>query len=245
MTPGLAWITGASSGIGRALALDLAARGWAVAASARSEAALTELAALHPAIQPLPLDVTDLNAVRAAVATLPGLPGLTILNAGTHQPMQAADFSAETAARLMAVNYQGVVNGLDALLPGLRDLGSGTVAVVASVAGYVGLPTAAAYGPTKAALINLCESLAPELARDGVRLKLVNPGFVKTPLTDRNPFPMPWLMDADDAARRILRGLDKTGLEVAFPLPMAAMLKLFRLLPYGLSLPLIRRGTGM
>jgi len=246
---GSAWITGASSGIGRTLALRLAAEGRAVAVSARDAAALQELAAApeaHGRLRPFPLDVTDAAAVEAGVAAIEAALGpldLVVLNAGTHQPMGAADFDAATARRLMEVNYMGVVHGLAAVLPRLRARGAGQVAVVASLAGYRGLPSAAAYGPTKAALINLCEALRPELERDGVRLQLVNPGFVKTPLTDRNAFPMPFLMPLEKAVEAFRRGLAGRRFEIVFPRRFAALLRLGRCLPYALYFALTRRMT--
>ncbi|WP_029010397.1 SDR family NAD(P)-dependent oxidoreductase [Azospirillum halopraeferens] len=251
---GVAWITGASSGIGRALALRLARDGRTVAASARSAGALSALAAEAGAeaeaegrIVPFPLDVTDAGAVAAAADVIErrlGPVGLAVLNAGTHTPMGLDDFSAATARALMEVNYFGVVHALDALLPRLAARGGGRVAVVASVAGYRGLPTAAAYGPTKAALINLCEALKPECDRAGIRLHLINPGFVDTPLTARNPFPMPDIIPAAAAADRIADGLAGDRFEIAFPPRFARTLKLARCLPYRAYFALVRRVTG-
>lgn len=246
---GSAWITGASSGIGRALALRLADEGWRVAVSARDAEALAALSGAPESagrLHPFPLDVTDAAAVEAGVAAIEAALGpleLIVLNAGTHQPMGAADFDAATARQLMEVNYMGVVHGLAAVLPRLRARRSGRVAVVASLAGYRGLPGAAAYGPTKAALINLCESLRPELDRDGVLLQLVNPGFVKTPLTDRNDFPMPFLMPLEKAAEAFRRGLAGRRFEIVFPRRFAALLRLGRCLPYALYFALTRRMT--
>lgn len=242
------WITGAGSGIGRALALRLARDGAAVAVSARSADALDALAAEAPGrIHPFPLDVTDADAVGRCVAAIEERLGpldQVVLNAGTHIPMGLEDFSTATARALMEVNYMGVVHGLDAVLPRLRARGGGGVAVVASVAGYGGLPTAAAYGPTKAALINLCESLKLDCDRAGIRLRLICPGFVATPLTARNPFPMPDLIGAEEAADRIVAGLAGGGFEIAFPPRFARIMKTLRLLPYGVYFPLIRRITG-
>jgi len=232
-----AWITGASSGIGRALAIALAARGVKVAASARSAEELAVLAAAQAGIAPLPVDVTDLAAMRQAadsIAATLGTLELAVLGAGVWEAMSARSFAAAKAARCMAVNYQGVVNGLDAVLAPMLARGAGQVAVIASVAGYRGLPGTTAYGPTKAALINLAEGLRDDLARHGVVISLINPGYVATPMTQANAFPMPFLIDADAAARRIIRGLEKGRFEIAFPWPMVALMKLARLLPYPL-----------
>jgi NAD(P)-dependent dehydrogenase (short-subunit alcohol dehydrogenase family) len=247
-----AWITGAGSGMGRALALALARRGAAVAASARSHDALASLAAEAGAgpgrILPAPLDVTDRAAVQAAMGAvarvLGGPPELAVLNAGIYLPLGAADFSAERFRAQLETNLMGTVHMLEALLPAYRAAGRGHIAIVASVAGYRGLPRSAAYGATKAALINLAESLRIELAGSGIKLQLVNPGFIKTPLTDKNRFRMPHLMSAEDAAERILRGLASPRFEITFPRRFTWQLKLLRLLPYALYLPLVRRRTG-
>ena len=132
---------------------------------------------------------------------------VAVLNAGTHQPVSAAEFTAEGLRRLIEINLFGTAACLEALMPRMIARGRGRIAVVASVAGYRGLPTSAYYGASKAALINLTESLKFDLDRAGVTLQLVDPGFVKTPLTDRNDFPMPFLISAELAADRIARGL--------------------------------------
>ena len=243
------WITGASSGIGRALALRFAAGGDRVIVSARDSAALTALAedaSVGGRIDPRPLDVTDQEAVAATCRAIDedgGPIDITVFNAGTHIPMGAADFSPDTVRRLMAVNVFGVANGLAAVMPRMMDRRAGHIAIVSSVAGYRGLPTAAAYGATKAALINMAESLKPELDQHGVRLSLINPGFVRTPLTDRNPFPMPFLIEADKAAERIERGLNAGAFEITFPRRFTWMLKMARCLPYALYFPIVRRMT--
>lgn len=164
-----------------------------------------------------------------------------ILNAGTHAPLAAADFAVEPVRMLVETNLMGVVHGLVAVMPRFIARGAGHIAVVSSVAGYRGLPTAAAYGATKAALINMCEALMPDLERHGVRLSLINPGFVRTPLTDQNDFPMPFLMEVDEAARRIVSGLDSRRFEITFPRRLSWPLKLMRCLPYALYFPLTRQ----
>jgi len=247
--PARVWITGASSGIGRAVALEYARAGAVVAASARSAAALAALAGEPAAggrIHAFAVDVTDRAAMAATVARIErehGAIELAILNAGTHQPVDGRDFDAAVFDRLIAVNLTGTVNGLAAILPLLVARRAGHVAVVASVAGYAGLPTAAAYGATKAALINLTEALKFDLGPVGVRVSLVNPGFVRTPLTDQNEFAMPALMEVDDAARALVRGLAGAGFEVSFPRRFTYALKLIRLLPYRLYFPLMARIT--
>lgn len=259
----LVWITGASQGIGAALALEYAARGWRVAASARSLDGLQQVQrkalALAGSVEPFPVDVCEpkeQNLVVEQIERRFGPIRLAILNAGSHHPQSALEFEASVVRELMELNLMGVANGLELLLKRMlsrsdADSGNniptkpGTIAVVASLAGYRGLPNAAAYGASKAALINLCEALRLELAGTAVRLQLINPGFVKTPLTDRNEFPMPFLIEAEQAARIIADGLETDRFEIRFPGPFGWIMALLRQLPYGLYFPLVRRFTGV
>ncbi|GAA0571395.1 SDR family NAD(P)-dependent oxidoreductase [Caenispirillum bisanense] len=243
----IAWVTGASSGIGRATALRLAAAGTRVAASARSEGALLalheEAARAGGDIRPYPLDVTDLAACRAVAGRVEddlGPLDLALFVAGTDVPMDAASFSAETAAQVMAVNYEGTVNCLDAVLPPFRRRRHGRIGVMASVAGYRGFPGFASYGPSKAALINLCESLYAELRGEGIRLSVINPWFVKTRLTVGVRSPMPFAISPERAAREIVRGLACDSFEILVPREIAGQLKATRALPDALYLPLAR-----
>lgn len=242
------WVTGAGKGIGYAVCLELARRGDRAAASARTEGDLAALVAategLPGSVAAFPLDVVDEVATRRCVDDIEANFGpidIAILNAGTHIETFAWSFDSVPFRTLFDVNVMGVVHGLAALLPRFIERGRGHVVVVSSVAGYRGLPSASAYGASKAAVINMCEALKPELDATGVRMTLVNPGFVRTPLTARNPFPMPFLMDADAAARRLVEGLDRRRFEVTFPRRFTWIMKLLRLLPYALYFPLSRR----
>ena len=244
----VAWVTGASSGIGEALARRLARDGRKVAISARGVASLQALAAAVPgAMTSVPLDVVDPAACADAVARIEAELGpidLAVLNAGTHQPMSADDFSVATLRRLVEINLFGVAHCLEPLLARMAARRAGHIAIVASVAGYGGLPTAAAYGPTKAALINMAESLRLDCERLGIKLQLVDPGFVRTPLTDRNEFPMPFLMPVEDAVDALVRGLASDRFEIVFPRRFALLLKLLNMLPYGAYFAAVRRMTG-
>ena len=241
---GVIWITGASAGIGRALALRFAGAGFRVAASARSAETLAELAAQSGGrIEAVPLDVTDAAAVQAAAARLAPI-ALAVLNAGTHEPMGAADFSTARLRRLFEVNLFGVAHGIEAALPDMLGRRAGKLAIVASVAGYGGLPTAVAYGATKAALVNMAEALKLELEGTGVSLALICPGFVETPLTAKNDFPMPFLIPAERAAERMFDGLLGDAFEITFPRRFAWLMKAVNLLPYALYFRLVRRATG-
>jgi len=246
------WIVGASAGIGAALVAKFAKSdadgNTTIIASARSADALSDLAASSKNIHAVPLDVTKPDAVHDAIGLIEdrfGLPDLVVLAAGIYSPMPVDDFSAKTIRDHFDVNYFGTVNCLEILIPKMRKRGSGEIAVVASVAGYRGLPKAGAYGPTKAALINLCETLRGELGETGVCLRVINPGFVKTRLTDKNDFDMPYLQTPEQAAGFVYRGLKRgNGFEIAFPPPFVRQLKLARILPYGLYFKLIRKVMG-
>lgn len=245
----VAWITGGGSGIGRALALRLAREGWVVAISARRMELLQETAGLaKDSIHAFPLDVTDTAAVRVTAERIESQFGplqLTVLNAGMGEFVKLDDFHATTFAAHMQVNYLGVVNGIEAVLPALRRRHGGHIVIVASVAGYRGVPRAAAYGPTKAALISLAESLRFDLEREGIRISICNPGFVDTPMTAGNRFPMPFLMQVEDAAEALYRGIMQQKFEIAFPRRFVLLLKIFRCLPYALYFPLMRKFAGI
>lgn len=238
-----AWITGASTGIGREVALQLAAAGVKVAASARSS---EKLALLGPSVLAVPLDVTDPGSCREAVGRIESELGpidLAVLGAGTYSPVAIDDLDPARFANMMDTNYMGVVNCVAALAPGMISRRLGHLSWIASVAGYMGLPKAAAYGPTKAALINLAESLYPELRAKGVSVSVINPGFVETPLTAQNDFKMPFLMKPDEAARRTIEGLAAGRFEVAYPRRFVAILKSVRALPYPLFFRLISKAV--
>lgn len=230
-----AWITGASSGIGREVALGLARAGVEVVVSARRADQLADLAAGQPRITTFALDVTDRAAVGAAVPQIAARLGaidLALLNAGVWHPMGASSYDADKAVASMAVNYLGIVHALEPLIVLMTARGKGQIAMTGSVAGYRGLPQATAYAPSKAAVIALAESLRPDLARKGVTVSVVNPGFVETPMTAVNDFPMPFLITTEQAARLTIAGLSTGRFEVAYPWQMTAMMKIARILPY-------------
>lgn len=248
MATSTVWITGAGKGIGRALALELSGRGHIIAASARTEADLAalsqEAAQRGGTIHPYLLDVTDADEVALVadkIARDLGPLALAVLNAGTHSEVTANSFDLGEFRRIIDTNVMGTANCLSALLPGMVERKAGRVAIVASVAGYRGLPTAAAYSASKAGLIALAEALKPELESASVGMTLINPGFVDTPLTRRNKFPMPFLIDAERAARLIADGLERGKFEIVFPWQMTLLMKILGVLPYPLFFAITRR----
>ncbi len=244
------WLVGASTGIGRATASRLHGLGASVTVSARGAAALDGFCGEHPGAQALAFDVTDAAAVQAAAQTLlqrHGRIDLAMYCAGHYRPMQATAFDLADALRHQQINYVGALHLLDAVLPTLlRQAAAGTPAhlsLVASVAGYRGLPNALAYGPTKAALINLAEVLFLDLAPRGVGISLVNPGFVETPLTAQNSFHMPALITPEAAALAIVQGWTAGDFEIHFPKRFTRFLKALRALPDSLYFGAVRRAV--
>ena len=251
------WLVGASSGIGAALAQALLARGARVALSARNAAQLQAVAGSYAAstaspAQPalalvLPLDVTQPEQWAQAHARLQeqwqGV-DLVIFCAAQYRPERSWEVQAAAARGTIEANLASVYYGIEVILPALLERGAGAIALVASVAGYMGLPKASVYGPTKAALINLAEVLYADLHRRGLGVFLINPGFVRTPLTDLNDFKMPAMIDAPEAARRILAGFSRGDFEIDFPRRFTRVLRLLSRLPYRLRFALLDRMMG-
>lgn len=241
----IAWITGGSSGIGAALARELSRRGAAVAVTARRAELLEQVAASAPGrVRTAPADVREPGALRDAVAGVEADLGpidLAVLNAGIWEQVDVRRWDSALIRDHIESNYMGMVNSLDAVLPRMLERGRGTIVGVASVAGYRGYTRAEAYGPSKAAEINLLESLRIDLAPLGVDVQLVNPGFVRTPLTEANDFPMPFMIEAPDAARRIADAVEAGKAEAVFPLPYRVGMKLVRVVPIRLYTAVSRR----
>lgn len=236
---GTAWIIGGGSGIGAAMAGLLAERGWTVAISGRRIERLEAVAADSDRIRPYPLDVTDSAAIAATterIATELGRIDLFIFGAAAWQPMELGDYDFDKYANIVDTNLLGFVRMANPLVRQMEQQGGGgQIAVIASVAGYFGLPYAAAYNSTKGALINLLQTMRTELKPRGIAIRMVAPGFFKSELTAKNEFPMPFLMEVDDAARRTINGLlGSDRFEIAFPRRLAWPMKLMRMLPYPL-----------
>lgn len=242
------WVIGASTGIGAATAKLLLARGAAVALSARRLHALEYVAGGHPAALVAPLDITNAESVLEASKILlqrwPRI-DLVLIVAGSYNDMRADTFDLTLANRLIDLNVRGVFNCLATVLPTLLEQQHGGIGIISSVAGYSGLPKALVYGPSKAALINLAESLYLDLRPRGIGVYLINPGFVETPLTANNDFPMPALISAEAAANEIVRGIESGAFHIHFPKRFTNWLRLARLLPYRLYFWLIHKVTGL
>jgi NAD(P)-dependent dehydrogenase (short-subunit alcohol dehydrogenase family) len=246
------WLVGASSGIGRATAARLHAAGASVIVSARNAFALEQFAQEHDSALALPLDATDRTAMQAAARTIVERHGridLAVYCAGHYQAQRATAYDLDQMLKHQQVNVSGAYHLLDAVLPHLLRQAaakqSAHISLVASVAGYRGLPNALAYGPTKAALINLGEVLYLDLQPKGVGVSLINPGFVETPLTAGNQFTMPALITPEEAARQIVGGWEAGGFEIHFPKRFTLWLKALQHLNDGLYFAAIRRSTGL
>jgi NAD(P)-dependent dehydrogenase (short-subunit alcohol dehydrogenase family) len=240
------WLVGASTGIGRATASALHAQGARVYVSARHAQALNTFVASHPGAVALPLDATDPAAVRVAANAVAkdGPLDCVMYCAGHYAAQQAATLDLGDMVRHNEINYLGALYLLDAVVPLLLAQQAdrrGHISLVGSVAGYRGLPNSLAYGPTKAALINLAETLYIDLHRHGVGVSLINPGFVETPLTAQNEFKMPALISPEEAAQEILRGWARGAFEIHFPRRFTFGMKLLELLPYPAFFAAMRR----
>lgn len=237
------WVTGASAGIGRAVVVELARRGAKVIASARNEEALNELAneCEGNRVMVLPLDVTERQAnLKAAEAIRQRFNGLDIafFNAGTCEYVDMTKFDSALFERTMQTNFMSMVYGIEAVLPLLRASRDTQLVGMSSTVAYRGLPRAEAYGASKAAIKHLFESLQIDLRRERISVSVVCPGFVRTPLTDRNDFPMPFRVEVDDAARRIVDGIEAKTPEIHFPKRFSIPFKLLSLLPHRLYVAL-------
>jgi NAD(P)-dependent dehydrogenase (short-subunit alcohol dehydrogenase family) len=243
------WLVGASTGIGAALARALHARGAHVAVSARSRDKLRSLAVTHPGMVPIAVDVLDpasLQQARRELLAQFGSLDFVLFCAGRYTPMRADEgFDLAACTAEWQTNYQGALHLLDAVLPQLLAQGSGHLSLVSSVAGYRGLPRAIGYGPPKAALIHLAETLYLDLQERGIGVSVVNPGFVETPMTAVNEFRMPALMKPEEAALAMIEGYASGDFEIHFPKRFTRLVKLLRQLPARAYFALVKRGTGV
>ena len=241
------WITGGSTGIGKALAIKFANEGWNVAISARRENLLKEISEMYENIHSFPLDVTDKNRCNEVFNDIKNKfneVDICFFSTGTWNPKKEKDIDVEQIEDVFKVNFFGTVNSIKAVEKYFKEKKSGIITIVSSIAGYRGLPNSTGYGPSKSALNNLTESLYFDFKRFGVRVCLVSPGFIKTPMTDKNDFKMPFLKTAEYAADKIYDGLiNKNSFEIHFPKALTIILKIFSFLPSKLYFGLVGRMT--
>ena len=240
------WITGASSGIGKALAIKFAENGWIVAASARRENLLSELNQTNPNIYPFPLDVTEIeNCKLVAKKIIDQFNNIDICVFGTgmHDPKSEKRFNLDKIREIMEVNYFGTMNSINSIYEYFSEKKNGQISIISSVAGYRGLPAAGAYCASKAALTSFTESLKFDMQMKNVRVSLISPGFIKTPMTDQNDFPMPMIKSPEFAANEIFKGLtSKKSFEIHFPKVFTCFLKFLQILPSSIYFKLVAKG---
>ena len=240
------WITGASSGIGKALAEKFALEGWKVAVSARRKEILDEMAN-NKNISSYPLDVTNqgqVNDVFSKIISEFGNLDLCVFSSGTYDPKLEQEINIQQNKFVMETNFFGVLHCIKSVEKYFKDRRDGHISVVSSIAAYRGLPNSSGYGPSKAALTNLTESLYFDFKKHNVRISLISPGFIKTPLTDKNEFSMPFIKSPEFAAEKMFSGLTKSkAFEIHFPKALTMLLKFLRILPYNIYLFLIDKGV--
>ena len=247
MNKKVVWITGASSGIGKSLALKFAKEGWNVAISARRENLLKEISESNENIKSFPLDVTDKVKCKEVFNKIKDQFGnidICFFSTGTWSPKKERDIDVEQIENVFKVNFFGTLNCIKAIEEHFKNKKDGTITIVSSIAGYRGLPNTTGYGPSKSALISLAESLYFDFERYNVRVCLVSPGFIKTPMTDKNEFKMPFLKTSEFAADKIYEGLvNKNNFEIHFPKELTLTLKLFKILPSKIYFYLVKKMT--
>ena len=241
------WITGASTGIGKALAVKFAQNGWNVAASARRENLLNELEESNKNIYSFPLDVTDKEKCKEVFKKIEDKfksVDISFFSTGTWDPKKEKEIDIEQIENVMKVNFFGTLNCIKSVEKYYRERKNGHISIVSSIAGYRGLPNSTGYGPSKSALNNLAESLFFDFKRYGVRVSLISPGFIKTPMTDKNDFKMPFLKTTEYAADKIYDGLVNSNVfEIHFPKQLTLILKFLKILPNWLYLKLLSKLT--
>jgi len=241
------WITGASSGIGKALALKFAKEGWQVAASARREDLLNEMSSLNKNISSFPLDVNMKEKCKEIFEQIKNKfenIDICFFSTGTWNPKKEKDIDVEQIEDVFKVNFFGTLNCIKAVEEYFKNKKNGTISIVSSIAGYRGLPNSTGYGPSKSALNNLAESLYFDFKRSNVRICLISPGFIKTPMTDKNDFKMPFLKTTEYAAEKIYDGLiNKNDFEIHFPKSLTIILKILSFIPSKMYFSLVGKMT--
>jgi short-subunit dehydrogenase len=240
------WITGASSGIGKAVAIKFAENGWTVAVSARRQNLLNELKQINQNIYPFPLDVTDIEKCKLVASNIINQfknIDICLFGTGMHDPKSEKKFNLNKIREIMEVNYFGTMNTINSIYDYFSEKKNGQISIISSVAGYRGLPAAGAYCASKAALTSFTESLNFDMRMKNIRVSLVSPGFIKTPMTDQNDFPMPMIKSPEFAANKIYKGLTiKKGFEIHFPKTFTYLMKFLQILPNSIYFKLLTKG---
>ena len=243
------WITGGSSGIGKAVALKFANKGWQVIISSRREEVLKDISDKNENIDYLKLDIVDYEACNSVFKTIVekyNKVDICFFSTAIYEPEKEKDFDLQNIIDVTNVNYIGTINCIKAVEKYYKEKRQGVISIVSSTAGYRGLPNSTAYGPAKAALINLAESLYFDFGRYGVRVCLVSPGFIKTPMTDKNNFKMPFLKTPEYSANQIYDGLiNKKSFEIHFPKQLTLILKFLKIIPDRLYFYLVGKLTKL
>ena len=243
------WITGGGTGIGKAVAIKFANQGWNVAISGRRENILKEVEDINPNIKSFPLDVNDKGKCFEIMKNIKGEFGdidICFFSTGTWDPKKEREIDVEQIEKVFKVNFFGTLNCIKAVEDHFRNRKNGIITIVSSIAGYKGLPNSTGYGPSKAALNNLAESLYFDFGRYGVRVCLVSPGFIKTPMTDKNDFKMPFLKTPEYSADKIYNGLiNSNKFEIHFPKSLTLILKFFKIIPDRLYFYLVKKMTKL
>ena len=241
------WITGASTGIGKSLAIKFSKNGWKVAISARRAEILDDISKQNENIFPFPLDVTNKEECKKVFLEIKNKLqniDICVFSTGTWDPKKEKDIDIDQIENVMKVNFFGTLNSIKSVEKYFKDSGKGHISIVSSIAGYRGLPNSTGYGPSKSALNNLAESLYFDFKKYGVRISLISPGFIKTPMTDKNDFKMPFLKTSEYAADKIYHGLVNTNVfEIHFPKQLTLILKFLKILPNWLYLKLVGKLT--
>ena len=243
------WITGGGTGIGKAVAIKFANEGWKVAISGRRENILKEVEDINPNIKSFPLDVNDKGKCFEIMKNIKDEFGdidICFFSTGTWDPKKEREIDVEQIENVFKVNFFGTLNCIKAVEDHFRNRKNGIITIVSSIAGYKGLPNSTGYGPSKAALNNLAESLYFDFGRHGVRVCLVSPGFIKTPMTDKNDFKMPFLKTPEYSADKIYNGLiNSNKFEIHFPKSLTLILKFFKIIPDRLYFYLVKKMTKL
>lgn len=223
------WIIGASEGLGRELSIQLSNLGVNLIISARNETRLNELSSLTKA-KVLALDVLNIDAINQASKSVGIIDGI-IYVAGDYTPLNSTTWNVEEVDKMIAVNFTGAAKVLGFIVPKFLKQNNGHIVMIGSLSGFRGLPNAIGYGASKAAMMHLAENIKADLYKTPIKIQLINPGFIKTRLTEKNNFKMPFIMSVEDAAKRVIIAMNSNRFQTNFPLIFSLLFRASNLLP--------------